>query len=206
MELPQLKTKKDKFWQDENSTHVPFQGLTHVEKLKEKTAHGLAKEAMAINKKLTAFKDRITDECGIIYKEVMKDCEKEGKGSFTFYNFDATIKVEVQINQNIDFDSLLIEKAKIKLEDFIGDVVNPQMEFAKELVMSAFQTSKGKLDTKSVLGLKKHNARITDKRWHDAMALIDESIRRPTSKTYFRVSVKNAQGEFEAINLNFSNI
>lgn len=206
MELPVLKTKKDRVWIDENGTNVPFITLTEVEKLKEKTAFGLAKEAMAINKKLVAFKERIAKDCGVIYDEVMKDSEREGKGSFTFYNFDYTIKVEVRINQNIGFDSLLIEKAKLKLEDFIGDVVNPQMEFAKELVMGAFQTSKGNLDTKSVLGLKKHSTRITDKRWHDAMALIDESVRRPSSKTYFVVSVKNESGEFENIDLNFSSI
>lgn len=206
MVLPILKTKKDKFWIDENGTHVPFQSLTNVEKLKEKTAFGLAKEAMAINKKLASFKLKIADDCSTIYKEVMKECEGEGKGTQTFYNFDYTIKVEVQINQNIAFDSLMIEKAKLKLNDFIGDVVNPQMEFAKELVMSAFQVSKGNLDAKRVLGLKKHSERITDKRWHEAMELIDKSTCRPTSKTYFRVSVKNEHGEFETINLNFSNV
>lgn len=206
MVLPVLKTKKDRVWIDENGTNVPFVTLTEVEKLKEKTAFGLAKEAMAINKKLASFKERIAKDCGLIYDEVMKDCENKGKGSYTFYNFDSTIKIEVQINQNIGFDSLMIEKAKIKLGEFIGDVVNPQMEFAKELVMSAFQVSKGNLDAKRILGLKKHSERITDQRWHDAMALIDQSVHRPTSKTYFRVSVKDGNGEFETINLNFSNI
>jgi hypothetical protein len=92
MVLPALKTKKDRVWIDENGTNVPFVTLTEVEKLKEKTAFGLVKEAMAINKKLANFKERIAKECGVIYDEVMKDCEREGKGSFTYYNFDYTIK------------------------------------------------------------------------------------------------------------------
>jgi hypothetical protein len=76
----------------------------------------------------------------------------------------------------------------------------------KELVLSAFQTSKGKLDTKKILGLKKHASRIEDKRYHEAMKYLDESVRRPTSSTYFRVWVRNDAGQYENIDLNFSSI
>ncbi len=86
MVLPALKTKKDRVWIDENGTNVPFVTLTEVEKLKEKTAFGLAKEAMAINKKLANFKERIAKECGVIYDEVMKDCER-GEGKFYLLQF-----------------------------------------------------------------------------------------------------------------------
>ena len=135
----------------------------------------------------------------------MKDA-KVGKGNFTFFNFDGSIKIEVQVNEMITFDTILIEKAKQKLMELVGESISEDKEFIKELVMSAFQTSRGQLDTKRVMGLKKHAKRIKDERYHDAMALIDESVRRPSSKTYFRVWLRAAQGDYESIDLNFSSI
>ncbi|MFP5039421.1 DUF3164 family protein [Parasediminibacterium sp. JCM 36343] len=198
-------TKNDRFWRDENGTFVPYVRLTDIERVKEKTSFGLAKEAIAINKKLEDFKAKIRQECQCIYDAVMKDA-KPGKGGFTFYNFNATIKVEVQINERIDFDSLLIEKARQQLESFIGEAIKPQMAFVKDIVLEAFQKKDGQLNPNSVLGLKKYTSKITDNRWDEAMQLIDKSIHRPTSKTYFRVWVKNGHGEFESINLNFSSL
>ena len=90
--------------------------------------------------------------------------------------------------------------------ELVGESISTDKEFIKELVMSAFQTSKGQLDTKRVLGLKKHAKRIKDERYHEAMALIDDSIRKPSSKTYFRVWLRNTQGTYESIDLNFSSI
>ena len=78
------------------------------------------------------------------------------------------------------------------------------------LAFDAFQTSKGKLDTKKVLGLKKHTARIKNKdlkvEWERAMSVIDKSISRPSSKTYFKVWFKDEDGKYNPIELNFSAI
>ena len=72
--------------------------------------------------------------------------------------------------------------------------------------MSAFETSRGKLDTKKVLSLKRHASRIKDKRYHEAMDLIDKAIRKPESKTYFRVWEKDENGQYKSVDLNFSSI
>jgi hypothetical protein len=196
---------KEKFWNDETGQAIPANRILPLEKAKEKAAYKLAKEALAINQKLAAFKENIAIECRAIYDEAMKD-GKPGKGNFIFYNFDASLKIEVRVNENIDFDTAKIELAKQKLDEMISESINKDMDFVKDLVLSAFSTSHGKLDTKKVLGLKKHSERIKDQRYHDAMALIDQSIRRPTSKTYFVVWVRDQQGQYQNIDLNFSSI
>jgi hypothetical protein len=53
-----------------------------------------------------------------------KERSKVGKGNMTWYNFDGSIKVEMSINENIDFDSMLIEKAKQKLMEMIGESIS----------------------------------------------------------------------------------
>lgn len=206
MEKSTIKTQiKEKIWVDETGQSIPVNRILPLEKLKEKTAFQCAKDALDIHNKLSAFKEKIAKECNAIYTEAMKDA-KIGKGNFTFFNFDGSIKIETQVNELITFDTILIEKAKQKLMELVGESISSDKEFIKELVMSAFQTSKGQLDTKRVLGLKKHAKRIKDERYHEAMALIDDSIRKPSSKTYFRVWLRTAQGHYESIDLNFSSI
>ena len=196
---------KEKIWKDETGQPIPAARILPLEKQKEKVAYSCAKEAIDINNRLSNFKLKIQKECTEIYEEAMKDA-KVGKGNFTFFNFDGSIKIEVQVNELITFDSVLIEKAKQKLMEMVGESVKPEMEFMKELVMGAFQTTRGQLDTKRVMGLKKHAKRIKDERYHQAMVFIDDSVRRPSSKTYFRVWLRNEQGEYESIDLNFSSI
>ena len=201
-----IKTQiKDKIWIDETGQPIPVARILPLEKQKEKVAFFFAKKAIDISNRLSSFKEEIAKECEAIYTESMKDA-KVGKGNFTFFNFDGSIKIEVQVNEMITFDTILIEKAKQKLMELVGESISEDKEFIKELVMSAFQTSRGQLDTKRVMGLKKHAKRIKDERYHDAMALIDESVRRPSSKTYFRVWLRAAQGDYESIDLNFSSI
>jgi hypothetical protein len=199
-------TAKNENWVDESKTTIPYNRITALEKLREKTAFKIAKEAAAISSKLSAFKASVAKECALIYQESMKDALKAGKGNFTWYNFDASIKIEVQINEQITFEATGIEKAKQLLDAMISESISHDKAFVKELVLSAFATSRGQLDTKKVLGLKKHASRIADERYAQAMRLIDDSILRPSSKTYFRVWVRNTEGAYEAIELNFSNI
>ena len=206
MQKSTIKTQiKEKIWIDETGQPIPVARILPLEKQKEKASFSCAKEALDIHNRLSSFKGKIATECNAIYTEAMKDA-KIGKGNFTFFNFDGSIKIETQVNELITFDSIQIEKAKQKLMELVGESISADKEFIKELVMSAFQTSKGQLDTKRVLGLKKHAKRIKDERYHEAMALIDESVRKPSSRTYFRVWLRNAQGQYESIDLNFSSI
>jgi hypothetical protein len=79
-------------------------------------------------------------------------------------------------------------------------------EFVKELVDTAFSNSKGALDAKKVLSLLKHRTKIKNVLFQEALNLIEESIRRPDSKTYYRVWTKDEDGKYKNIDLNFSSI
>jgi hypothetical protein len=203
-------TIKDGFWLDEEGKKVDVKRLTPYEKQCEKHAGVIAKQAIVINKQLTEFKERVEKTAKELYQAFLVENngkpKGKGKGGNTIYNFDRSIKVEVSIGQPITFDDNLIDLAKQKLDEILEDGLQGAKDFIKEWIMGAFETSRGKMDTKRVLGLSKYESRVDDPRYTEAMALIKRAIRRPESKEYFRVWVKGANNQYQDIQLNFSSI
>lgn len=200
-----------KEWKDESGMVIPANRITASEKLKEKLSEKLLKEAQGINKKLAAYKALIEQASRDVLEAVKAEnnSDKETKGNFTFFNFDRSIKVEVSINERIEFDDILIGIAKEKLDSFISENTTATEEMIKALVMEAFSTSRGKLDSKKVMSLVKYRQRIPQGKYplfHEAIDTIESAIRRPESKTYFRIAAKDEQGAYQYIDLNFSSI
>lgn len=208
MKLNQQKSSNS-MWVDESGTSIPYNRTTPYERRAERVTVKLAKEAIRLNKLLTEYKDTIRQEVGELYELFLAENNGQigkNKGGATFFNFDRSIKIEVSQQDLISFDPNLIELAKAKLDEVLNDGLNGAKEFVKPLLMDAFKTSNGKLDTKRVLGLRRYADRVKDARYDEAMALIDKSIRRPKTREYFRVWVKDETGEYQDIQLNFANI
>lgn len=200
----------NKMWFDESGMEIPFARITKHEKLCETRTAKVLKDAITLNEQLVNFKQKVSEIAAELYASFAaeNDPDKIGKrkGNMTFFNFDRTIKIEVSVNEPITFDDNLIGLAKEKLDQFIESNISGVESFIKDLILSAFATSRGRLDTKRVLSLKKHSNRIEDPRYHEAMNLIDKAIRKPESKTYFRIWVKDDMGQYKAIDLNFSSL
>lgn len=198
-------------WTDEAGNKIPVNRITKTEKMCDKHAYGLANKAIELSAKLSEFKGTIKVVCEHVLAAKLAELKKAPtiKGNFTWYNFDQTIKIECQVSESIRFDEILIEAAKEKLLAVISNNITGD-DFIKEIVMDAFQTTAGKLDTKRILSLRRHTDKIKNAsirtEWEEAMKLIDKSVTRPDSKTYYRVSVKNAEGEFESIVLDFASV
>ncbi|MEZ2337658.1 DUF3164 family protein [Mucilaginibacter sp. RCC_168] len=201
---------KEPFWLDEEGKRVDIKRITPYERQSERAVYNIAKQAMAINKQLADFKTKVNKEATELYQAfIIENNGKpkgKGKGGNTVYNFDRSIKLEVSIGQPITFDDNLIDLAKQKLDEILEDGLQGAKDFIKEWIMGAFETSRGKMDTKRVLGLSKYESRVDDPRYTEAMALIKRAIRRPESKEYFRVWVKGQNNQYQDIQLNFSAI
>jgi len=204
-----IQTSKDQLWADEAGTLIPFNRTTPYERMTERNAAKLAKEAKAINAKLTAYKTTMRELCNEVYDTFMaeKKVGKVMKGNFTWFNFDRSIKIEVSISDRIEFDSLHVTAAKEKFDAFLDRNVSATDEAIRAMIMDAFQTSGGKLDTKRVLGLLRYRSKIKDELFGEACAILESGIRRPDSTKYFRVWQRTGvDGEYELIDLNFSSI
>ncbi len=195
-------------WKDEKGFDIPVNRITKFERKVERNWGTLFKKASKINSDLSIFKDEMRTICQEIYDDYMEENNdgKKGKGNFTHYNFDRSIKIEVSINERIEFDDLSIQACKSKLDEFLEHNIESKDEFIKEMVMDAFETSKGNLDSKKVMSLLRYENKIKAPLFKEAMKLLKSSIRRPDSKTYFRISALNSDGKYQNIELNFSSI
>jgi hypothetical protein len=203
-----IQTRKDPHWVDESGTKIPYNRLTKLEILREAELARLVKEAKAVNTRLHMFKKQIIAGCDKLVKEFMKEkgVDSIGKVNVMLHNFDRSIRIELSINDRIEFDDLTMKACKEKFDEFLSANIDEKQAFVKEMVNEAFSTSRGKLDSKKVMSLLKYETRIKDETFQAALVLLKESIRRPDSKSYYRVWVKGKEGGYENIDLNFSSI
>ncbi|HLO59022.1 MAG TPA: DUF3164 family protein [Lentimicrobium sp.] len=196
------------FWIDEAGNKIPYNRTNKVERLMERQATKLLAKAKEVQAKLIALKaefQAISDE---VYNAFMaeREIKSERKGNFTWYNFDRSIKVEINISERITFDELTITGAREKLDQFLTENMDGKIEFIKELVIDAFKTSKGQLDAKKIMSLLKYRSKIKHEMYQSAMNDIESAIRRPSSRTYYRIFERTESGDYKLIDLNLSSI
>lgn len=208
--MKQIENQKSSatMWKDEKGLEIPYNRTTKSERLMEVQSLKILKQALKINTDLLAFKEYIKDTCQKVYETFMeeKNNDKASKGNFTWFNFNRTIKIEVSINERIEFDDMSIKACKDKLNDFLTNNVESKDEFIKQMVLDAFETSRGKLDAKKVMSLLRYRSKIKAEEFQEALNLLESAIRRPESKTYFRVWLLGADGKYENVELNFSSL
>jgi hypothetical protein len=201
-----------KTWTDEKGHEIPYSRITKLEKRTQRETKKLLRKAQSINTKLVDFKTEvaiIAEELWISTIQEAGSKTKDSKGNITIYNFDRSIKMEVNVATPIKFDDALIAVAREKFNEFL-DVSTANVEdFMKEMIHSAFETSRGQLDTKQVMDLVSLRKRVDRARFplfHEAIDLIEDSIRRPSSKKYFRIWYKDEANDYQIVDLNFSSI
>jgi len=197
-------------WKDETGNETQYARLYDYEKLMEKSAIKLFKDADKISNTLVVFKAKVEEICNEVLDAYMKEKEIDkigrGKGNFTWFNFDRSIKVEVSINERITFDDLGIKSCKDLLNQFLDENIESKNHFIKEMVTDAFSTSRGKLDSKKVMNLIRYESKIKNPLFQKAMEVLKDAIRRPESKTYFRIWAMDTSGQYQNVDLNFSSI
>ncbi len=199
----------DKTWIDEAGQSIPYSRITKVERLQERHAVKIAKEAITAHKYLKKLYTIITECSNEAYEAYMasKNIDKKPKKNFTWFNFDRSIKIEISISEPIVFDDLTILAAKIKLDEFLNNNISSKIDLVKEMAIDTFKTKRnGKLDPAQVLRLTQYESKVKDPLFSEAVSLIREAIRKPKSKTYKRVWLKNETGKYECIDLNMSSI
>lgn len=203
-----LYNRKDPIWTDEAGVGIPRNRLSPLEKLKEKEAVKILKQATDLNNRLLSFKTYLKTVCDEVLEMAIEElkAKKDIKGNFTWYSFDRSLKVETSINEQIKFDDITINAAQEELNLFLNANISSEVEYVKDLITDAFAKKKGSLDTKKVLGMLKYKTKIKDSHFQRALELIEQAIRRPSSKRYTKIYLKDEAGEYQAIELNFSNV
>lgn len=202
-------TKKQETWTDEAGNQIPYSNITKKEKVIEEVAFKIASDALRVNKQLIQFKNKIRKLVDAAVDSIIQNYSGKKtvfKGNYTLYNFDRSIKICVKVSQPIKFDEVTIEQARQLLREFLEDGLSAKNMFIKQMVLDAFETRRGQMDTKRVMGLQRYADRIDDKRYRKAMELITQSIRRPESATYYQVWIKDEKGNFKSVELDLARI
>jgi hypothetical protein len=207
MNISKQKPKTD--WQDEAGKTMPYSSIKNSEKVYEMELFAVAKKALKVHnelEKLKAFIQASVNKCIDAFHRDYKGKKTEFKGNYTIRNFNDTIKVEVSVSNPISFDDMTIQKARETFKEFLADGVTTKDDTIKQMVLDAFETSRGRLDVDKIMSLKRYSDRIDDPRWKKAMKLIDQAIRRPSTAKYFRVWVKDDAGKYQNITLALANV
>lgn len=196
-------TKKQ--WIDHNGNEVPAQYVPGLDKTKERTADKTLKKAIKLNKALNEFKKETLKECDSLYNKMLSDhdVKKKGKGNYSITSFDKSIKIEVSMQERIEFDDQ-IQIAQEKINQYLVVKTGDVDQELQQIINLAFKTSKGRLDAKRVLSL--FGLKINHPLWIEAMDILKSSINRNVSKRYLRVWKKDTEGDYKSIELNFSSI
>lgn len=191
-------------WVDESGKFVPGKMLKKYEKVNEMVTYEIADRAIKASQFLQRFKtsmEALLKKAIDAFHAEYKGKRTEFKGNYTMFNFNHTIKIEISVSTPVKFDDLLINKAKEILNRFLDEGVNAKNKAIKQMVMEAFETTRGKMDVKKIMGLKRYADRIKDARYTEAMSLIDQAQRRPDSATYHRIWIKDETGKWHLIPL-----
>jgi hypothetical protein len=192
-------------WKNHLGQEVPFSYVPPIDKKKDRIAQSLVKKATELSLKLAQYKYDLLEKCDDLYEEMKADASVTtgSKGNYTITSFDKSLKIEVNVSERIEFDDKIIF-AQEKINEFLSTKTKDADADLAEIVNNAFQSSKGQLDHKRVLSLFAY--KIKHPIWLEAMELIKQSIQRNNSKRYVRIWQKDDAGQYQSIDLNFSNI
>ncbi len=178
--------------------------LIAYEALREQTIVSLCDKAITISKLLKDFKDSAFEDMKALY-EMLKEYSSrhaDGKGNFRVESGDHRITYKRQGKASFDERS---HQAERHIIDFVNSHFDNDVD-TKDLVMSLLERKKGELDINLVQKLYAMEDRFKDANWKRGIELLKESYSYVFSKDYIGFEKRNENGEWEVINLQFSNI
>jgi hypothetical protein len=192
-----------KEWKNHRGETVPAQYVSKFDKKKEVVVARIAKRAEELNKALKAFKEAAITDTDMLYQLMFteRNMEPKGKGNATFFSFDKELKVEVVMDEIVDFDDK-ITLAQAKIQEFLEEKTKGADNDLVLLVNNAFTTTKGRLDKTRVFSL--FSLKITHPKWVEAIDLIKASIAVNNRRKYINISRRDSNDKYVPIQLNWS--
>lgn len=180
------------------------------EKMKDELVNHLIGEAVAFSGIMREFKQKAEQEieryfAALMDKYGLNPKAKSKRGNITLENFSGTAKVQIAVSDKLTFDEK-IQLAKMKFDEYFEQVTEGSSEEIKLLITKAFDVDKeGNVDVKKILELRSYN--IQHPKWAEAVALIEESKRVVSSKSYIRFYKREDTSKpYEHISLDMASV
>lgn len=192
---------------DSRGRLVPEGQIKPVDKLRDELVRELFAKAEQVQKVLKEFKQLAFDS---IDSFTQLSAEQYGaklggtKGNLSLLTFDGSQRVQLAIQENIQFDERL-QAAKELIDECLREwTIGARPEIAT-LVQDAFRVdAAGKLRTGSVLALRRLD--INDPRWRRAMEAISDAVQVVGSKAYVRFHRRDDKGQYQPLSLDIAGV
>lgn len=174
------------------------------EDLKSETVETLCLKAINLNEELAKFKNFSFEAMQTVWEMLKEysDRASDGKGNFTIESGDFRIIYKRQGKPSFDERA---EQAEKHIIDFVNSKFEDEAD-TRELIMSLLERKKGELDINLIQKLYKMENTFDDANWKKGISLLKESYTYSHSKDYINFKKRGENGEWQNINLAFSNI
>ncbi|RVK81409.1 DUF3164 family protein [Sinorhizobium meliloti] len=172
---------------DAKGNLVPVEAIKPADKLEDETVRKIIGHARDLSAQIGRFKQHTFDDLGDFEALLAQEygAAKGGaKGNKTFMTFDGLMKVQVQVQDSIDFGPQL-QIAKVLVDECLNEWSADSRPEIRAIVTRAFNTDKaGQINRAEIFMLLRLD--IEDERWKRAMDAIRDAMRVIGSKTYVR--------------------
>lgn len=189
---------------------VPASAVSVEDKTRDKMVCKIIDAAMELSNELDMFKNWAYSECDDLHRDNLRkngvdvgDGESRKPQGYTMYSYDKKFRVEMNVSNKITFNDN-ISIAQECIQDYLDVATQDANEEIRQIVRNAFTTSRNQLDKAKVLSLFQYQ--ITHPSWLQAIELIKASIEVSDSRRYMRFSVRDSEGVYIPIQLNFSSL
>lgn len=167
---------------------IPESTVKVVDKLQDEIVRKIVGDALPISAMVAAFRQKTLDDMDefVLLLEQEYGARRGGsKGNLTFTSFDGTLKICVQVSENVVFGPEL-QVAKGLVDECLREWTADSRSELRAIINRAFDVdSQGRINRNDLLGLLR--LEIEDGRWQDAMRAIRDSMRVVGSKRYVRM-------------------
>ena len=194
------------YMEDAKGALVPIDLVKPQHALEDQTVRKVMDYAVELREQLRRFRGHCFDDIGS-FQELLS--EKYGatrggaKGNVTLTSYDGTMKVVVQVQDQLTFGPEL-QAAKEIVDECIDEWAENSRDEIRALVNHAFQVDKeGRINRSALFQLRR--IEIVDERWKRAMEALTESIRIVGSSTYVRFYMRDdPRGRWEAVSIDLA--
>jgi len=201
-----MPTKQPATMTDAQGREVPTQYVQKYDRQRDRVVRSLHGQAVKLHEQIVKFRETAKEK---IFSFVDSAAAQHGvslggqRGNITLRSFDGLVKVQLAIQDRIEFDEQLAIAQQL-ITEYLEEISKGADPALVQLVHKAFYADqRGRLRTNAVLGLR--TLHIKHAKWIKAMEIIMNSIVVQASKQYVRIYTReSADADWQLIPLNIA--
>ncbi len=178
---------ENRYMRDARGALIPLENVRAQDQLEDEVVRKVMNFARDLSDQIARFKGHTFEDLNSFQTLLEQDYgAKAGgaKGNVTYQSFDGTLKVQVQIADQLSFGPQL-QQAKRLIDECLIEWGAESRAEIRALVNRVFAVEKeGQINRSDLFGLLRLD--IEDARWRNAMDAIRDSIRVTGTKAYLR--------------------